>query len=34
MSVPFPEATDPAGSRTEAFLRYLDFELAVGVIGE
>ncbi len=25
MSVPFPEATDPAGSRTEVFLRYLDF---------
>ncbi len=25
MSVPFPEATDPAGSRTDVFLRYLDF---------
>lgn len=25
MSVPFPEPTTPAGSRTEVFLRYLDF---------
>ena len=25
MSAPFPEATTPAGSRTEVFLRYLDF---------
>jgi uncharacterized damage-inducible protein DinB len=25
MTVPFPEPTTPAGSRTEVFLRYLDF---------
>ena len=25
MSVPFPEPTDPASSRTEVFLRYLDY---------
>ena len=25
MSVPFPEPTDPASSRAEVFLRYLDF---------
>ena len=25
MTVPFPEPTAPAGSRTEVFLRYLDF---------
>jgi hypothetical protein len=25
VSVPFPEATTPASSRTEVFLRYLDF---------
>jgi uncharacterized damage-inducible protein DinB len=25
MSVPFPEPTDPAGSRAEVFLRYLDW---------
>src|ERR1700733_8309116 len=25
MSVPFPEATAPASSRTEVFLRYLDY---------
>lgn len=25
MSVPFPEPTTPAGSRTEVFLRYLDY---------
>jgi uncharacterized damage-inducible protein DinB len=25
MSVPFPEPTDPAASRAEVFLRYLDF---------
>jgi uncharacterized damage-inducible protein DinB len=25
MTVPFPEPTDPAGSRAEVFLRYLDF---------
>ncbi|HEY0718949.1 MAG TPA: DUF664 domain-containing protein, partial [Streptosporangiaceae bacterium] len=25
MTVPFPESTDPAGSRAEVFLRYLEF---------
>ncbi len=25
MSLPFPEPTDPAGSRAEVFLRYLDY---------
>ena len=25
MSVPFPEPTEPAASRAEVFLRYLDF---------
>ena len=25
MSVPFPEPTEPAGSRAEVFLRYLDY---------
>jgi hypothetical protein len=25
MSVPFPSATDPAGSRAEVFTRYLEF---------
>jgi hypothetical protein len=36
ISVPFPEPTEPAGSRAEVLLRYLDVvaELATGSTGE
>ena len=34
MTVPFPQPTTPAGSRTEVFLRYLDFfRDPAGVVG-